>query len=96
MQATKVEDRKLNRLVQIAAEHIEEQTGVPCTFDPESGRMSCVDATGKEVEMFVGVELVPSYRIYTKDGTPFMLFDTPVELAETVEGMVLQHTLATL
>lgn len=96
MQATKVEDKKLNRLVQVAAQHIEEQTGSPCTFDPESGSISCVDAAGNEVKLFVGVEMIPSYRVYATDGTPLMVFDTPVDLAETVEGMLMGDQLTTL
>lgn len=96
MKSSKVVDSKLTRLVEVAAKHIQEQTGLPCTFDKESGKISFTDDSGYTTEMTVGVEMTPSYRVYNTEGEPIMLFDTPVELAETVEGMILSSNIPTL
>lgn len=94
MQATMVEE--LYRLVADAAKRIEDATGNPCTFDAATRQLTAVDESGKETTVFVGLEEIPRYMIYTVDGTPFMYFDTPEELTETLEGMLVKHHLTTL
>ena len=96
MKIVRSRDAKLDRLIEVAAQHIEEQIGLSCSFDTESGKLSFTDDTGHTTEMIVGVEMTPSDRVYNTEGEPIMLFDTPVELAETVEGMILSSNIPTL
>lgn len=86
----------LFRLVAETTKRIEDATGNPCTFDTERNAVKSIDETGKETVMLVGLEHEPRYMIYTVDGTPFMYFDTPEELTETLEGILIQHHLTTL
>ena len=86
----------LDKLVSQAAERISQATGNPCTYDPLTRELRGVDADGKDVVMKIGAATIFSYRMYNMDNTPFLAFDEPEQLVETLEGMITAQDTPTL
>lgn len=87
---------RLDKMVAQAAERISQATGHPCTWNEQTRELRGVDSEGNEVVMKIGAATIFSYRMYNMDNTPFLAFDEPEQLVETLEGMMTSQDTPTL